>query len=151
MFNFTQNTTSPIPLHHCFGRPTQDQLVKMSEGIGLTLRKKGGRRPPIQQISGPIPSKAPLSTGRSIAAPRDKNLQSAATSDLVKRRYSTRFNQLPDFTNAPPVPSLPSHPGAPKRWSRPRSSGRPGTSDSTHPIRLDVAALRDASLQPEQC
>lgn len=123
----------------------------MSESLGLTLRKKGGRRPTIQQISGPIPSKTPLNnTGRSIAAPREKNQQSGATSDLVKRRYSTRFNQLPDFNNAPPVPSLPSHPGAPKRWSRPRSSGRPGTSDSSHPIRLDAAALKDSSLQPEQ-
>jgi exocyst complex component 8 len=135
----------------CSSRQSHNYLLTMSEGIGLTLRKKGGRRPPIQQISGPIPSKAPINTGRSIAAPRDKNQQSAATSDLVKRRYSTRFNQLPDFTNAPPIPSLPSLPGAPKRWSRPRSSGRPGTSESTHPIRVDVAALKDANLQPEKC
>ncbi|ERF68955.1 hypothetical protein EPUS_08189 [Endocarpon pusillum Z07020] len=123
----------------------------MSDGIGLTLRRKGGRRPKVQEISGPIPSKqAPSTSGRSIAVPREKNQQSAATSDLVKRRYSTRFNQLPDFTNAPPVPSLPGQPGVPKRWSRPRSAGRPGTSESAQPIRVDIGALRDSNLQPEQ-
>jgi len=127
-------------------------FVDMSDGIGLTLRKKGKRRPQVQQISGPIPTKqAPNKGGRSLAAPRDKNQHSAATSDLVKRRYSTRFNQLPDFTNAPPVPTLPGQPGAPKRWSRPRSAGRPGTSESAQPIRVDIGALRDPSLQPEQC
>lgn len=126
-------------------------IIKMSDGLGLTLRKKNSRRPQVQQISGPIPSKPSPSTGKSLAAPRERTQQSAATSDLVKRRYSTRFNQLPDFTNAPPVPALPGQLGAPKRWSRPQSSGRPGTSDSAQPVRVDVGALRDPDLQPEQC
>lgn len=124
----------------------------MNDGSGLTLRKKGGRRPTVQQISGPIPSKqGPNNAGRSFAVPQDKNLQSAVTSDLVKRRYSTRFNQLPDFTNVPAVPALPGQPGPLKRWSRQRSPGRPGTSDSPQPIRVDIATLTDPNLQPEPC
>lgn len=126
--------------------------IKMSDSGGLTLRKKGGRRQTVQQISGPIPPKlAPSKPGKSIATLRDRTQQSAATSDLVKRRYSARFNQLPDFTNAPPVPSLPGQPGAPKRWSRPRSGGRPRTSESALPIQVDIGALRDPQLQPEDC
>ena len=124
----------------------------MSDGIGLTLRKKGRRRPQIQQISGPIPTKqAPNKAGRSPAVPRENNQQSAATSDLVKRRYSARFNQLPDFTNAPPVPTLSGQSVVPKRWSRPQAAGQLATSESPRPLRIDIGALRDPNLQPDQC
>ena len=63
-------------------------------------------------------------------------------SDLVKRRYSTRFNQLPDFSNAgaPPVPSLP----APQRRSR-------GPSPSAPKVNIDVNVLRDPNLVADQC
>lgn len=127
----------------------------MSEGKQLTLRKKGGRRPQIsgpQQISGPVPSKqAPNSSGATLAVPKDRSLQPGGTSDLVKRRYSARFNQLPDFSaGAPPVPGLPQVPTQ-YAASRKRSPGRPGTAGSGKPLRIDVEALRDPNLQPEKC
>ncbi|KAL9625150.1 MAG: hypothetical protein Q9160_000551 [Pyrenula sp. 1 TL-2023] len=126
----------------------------MSDSKGLTLRKKGGRRPQIsgpQQISGPVPSKqAPSSSGGTLAVPREKNLQPGGTSDLVKRRYSARFNQLPDFSaGTPPVPGIPQIPNQ-YAGSRQRSPGRPGTGGSGKPLRFDVEALRDPNLQPEK-
>ncbi|KAK5275380.1 exocyst complex component exo84, partial [Exophiala xenobiotica] len=70
------------------------------------------------------------------------------TSDLVKRRYSTRYNQLPDFSNigAPPVPTLPS---ALKRRSGGGSPRRPGTGSSSRPLLVDSDTLSDPNLQPE--
>jgi hypothetical protein len=124
----------------------------MSEGKGLTLRKRGNTRP---QISGPQPTASGLpgrpnqKTGASaLSVPRDKNAQSE-TSDLVKRRYSTRFNQLPDFSaNAPPVPGLP---GAHiKRSSRGGSPRRPATSGRAEPLHVDAKILADPNLEHER-
>lgn len=66
------------------------------------------------------------------------------TADLVKRRYSTRFaNGYPqDAERAPSVPNIPAH----LAQSRPsRSPDRRGER-----IHVDVNALRDPHLQPEQ-
>jgi hypothetical protein len=124
----------------------------MSEGKSLTLRKKGNKRP---QISGPQPTANGLPTrpnqktaATSLSVPRDKNAQSE-TSDLVKRRYSTRFNQLPDFSaNAPPVPGLP---GADiKRASRGGSPRRPATSGRAEPLHVDAKILTDPNLEHER-
>lgn len=119
----------------------------MSEGRSLTLRKKGNRRP---QISSPQPLQK---SGANKGAPngpisRDKNGPSE-TSDLVKRRYSTRYNQLPDFSQgAPPIPTLP---GQYKRASRGDSPRRPLSGPSASaPIYIDVDALGDSNLQPER-
>ncbi|KMU90566.1 exocyst complex component exo84 [Coccidioides immitis H538.4] len=79
---------------------------------GLTLRSKS-RRP---QISAPKPIVDPNSGssrspgGLPSATPRPQR-NGGATSDLVKRRYSAKFNQLPNFAvgEAPPVPSLPAN------------------------------------------
>jgi hypothetical protein len=71
------------------------------------------------------------------------------TSDLVKRRYSTRFNNLPsDFdATAPPVPSVPS---LPSQFAQTTDRGR-GPSPGRGPgLNVDVKALRDPNLQPEQ-
>ena len=121
----------------------------------LTLRKKGTKRPQIsapRQISGPVSARqAPSANGNSLDIPREKAQQSGATADLVKRRYSTRFNQLPDFSaGAPPIPGLPQIPpqfGS----SRGPSPRRPGTASTSGPIDLDLKALQDPNLKPEQC
>ncbi|KAG9765013.1 putative exocyst complex component Exo84, partial [Aureobasidium melanogenum] len=65
------------------------------------------------------------------------------TADLVKRRYSTRFANYPqDAERAPSVPNIPAH----LAQSRPnRSPDRRGER-----IRVDVNALRDPDLQPDQ-
>ena len=129
----------------------------MSEGRGLTLRKKRKDRP---TISGPQPTPTSNSTtprpqpqqnksASSLALPQERNAPSE-TSDLVKRRYSTRYNQLPDFSNldTPPVPSLP---GALKRQSKggsPRRRSRP--SGGSHPLSVDQDVLSDPNLSHER-
>lgn len=81
------------------------------------------------------------------------------TGDLVKRRYSTRFNNLPsDFDpTAPPVPSVPNFDIS--KYDRPSSSRRPppsrdggaagGPGRGVPPV-VDPKALRDPRLVPDQ-
>src|SRR6266498_3124012 len=128
---------------------------------GLTLRKKGNRRPQQssapKEISGPVhlskdTTKPGSSGSNTLAVPREKNKGGDDTSDFVKRRYSTRFNALPDFSSgAPPVPGIPS---IPARYAdqvpRPGSRDRPSTGGS-QPIRVDLHALRDPALQADKC
>ncbi|EEH18556.1 hypothetical protein PABG_07616 [Paracoccidioides brasiliensis Pb03] len=129
------------------------------EGRGLTLRSKFPTRP---QISAPKPisdSRSAAGGGRPAPAgiatvgssPR-KTQSSGATSDLVKRRYSTRYNQLPNFADIPDIPSLP--PGAAafdraaqQQWSATGKEPLPGPGE---PLRVDLNALRDPTLPVEK-
>lgn len=124
----------------------------MNETVrSLTLRKKGGRKPQIsapRQISGPTSTKTP--GGKELTPPRERPEQSE-TSDIVKRRYSTRYNQLPDFSSgAPPVPGLPGHLKRSSHGGSPSRPVRPGTAH-LHALQVDVSALADPNLQPERC
>ena len=115
-------------------------MEKGGKGFSLRQKKTNRAKPAIsaprqvsqarQFLDGPVdgPQKRPNASGN--------------TSDLVKRRYSTRFNQLPDFGNAgaPPVPSLP----APQRRSR-------GPSPNAPKIRVEVNALKDPNLAVDKC
>ncbi|PGH14524.1 hypothetical protein AJ79_03017 [Helicocarpus griseus UAMH5409] len=139
------------------------------DGRGLTLRSKSRRRP---QISAPKPISDPRSAPSSssnrpptassssagaagagaagpaanahTASPPRKTQASGATSDLVKRRYSTRYNQLPNF-DAPPIPGLPAGPGA---FGAPVQvvPGREPLPNANQPLRVDPSALRDPTL-----
>ncbi|PYH89113.1 hypothetical protein BO71DRAFT_390286 [Aspergillus ellipticus CBS 707.79] len=131
------------------------------ESRGLTLRSKTRR--PRPQISAPKPISNPLpanSSNSKLAAPQGTTASPSsgsqerapakdapsATSDLVKRRYSTRFNQIPDFdASAPPVPGLPKVPATYGGLSAPETSRRPST-ESSGPPKVDLNALRDPSL-----
>lgn len=140
----------------------------------VSLRKKRTVKPKIsapsnfQKVggSGPLPP-ATTSDGRASAErdqqqapasgglpggprprPRERPQNGDATADLVKRRYSTRFAQAPDFSvGAPPVPSVPSIPG---RFAvqPPSRDGPPGGGER---VKVDTKALRDPNLRPEQC
>ncbi|KAA8651281.1 hypothetical protein EYZ11_009189 [Aspergillus tanneri] len=123
------------------------------ESRGLTLRSKSRR--PRPQISAPQPISGPLPPNSKAAGPsqqltppssrsRERGPQNDATSDLVKRRYSTRFNQVPDF-DAPPLPSLPKVPPQFGALSLPQESKRP-SGESSGPPPVDLNALRDPSL-----
>lgn len=74
------------------------------------------------------------------------------TSDLVKRRYSTRFNNLPaDYdATAPPLPSLPQ---LPNQYAQSNSRGGQVPPPNLRPggggLNVDVKALRDPNLRPE--
>ncbi|RAH65631.1 exocyst subunit EXO84 [Aspergillus aculeatinus CBS 121060] len=132
------------------------------ESRGLTLRSKSRR--PRPQISAPKPISGPLPPNTISPSPSTSTSASAvskpavpvhgttassankdATSDLVKRRYSTRFNQVPDFDGVPPVPGLPPLPATYGGLSPPETSRRPST-ESSGPPKVDLDALRDPSL-----
>ncbi|KAJ9657272.1 exocyst complex component exo84 [Neophaeococcomyces mojaviensis] len=122
----------------------------MSESRGLTLRKKKTHKRPV--ISAPQqqrPGAVSAPTNASLKPPKERPGQSE-TSDLVKRRYSTRYNQLPQFGND--VPDVPSLPGAGnlKRRSAGTSPTRPQSAHSAHPLKIDQAALADPNLQHER-
>ncbi|KAE8152399.1 Cullin repeat-like-containing domain protein [Aspergillus avenaceus] len=122
------------------------------ESRGLTLRSRSRRARP--QISAPKPISGPLPPGSKAADPRTANAtpaarerapQKDATSDLVKRRYSTRFNQAPEF-DAPPVPGVPKLPSQFTALSPPQATSRRPSTESSGPPQVDLNALRDPSL-----
>ncbi|KAJ5712446.1 hypothetical protein N7493_008914 [Penicillium malachiteum] len=130
------------------------------EGRGLTLRSKSRRqRPQIsapKPISGPLPAnaKAP-DASPTIPASKDRAPQSGATSDLVKRRYSTRFNAPGETDGAPPVPALPPPmPGAGYGGltAATPAQRQPSPADGASPSapKVDLNALRDPSLPVER-
>jgi exocyst complex component 8 len=129
------------------------------DGLGLTLRSKSRRRP---QISAPKPISGPTSVNATNIKPPTNGLptnpkkaqQSGATSDLVKRRYSTRFNAPPDLdlSAPPPLPTLASLPDLEKLGGAGSSAGgQNSNSTSSQPIRIDLNALKDPSLPAEKC
>lgn len=125
------------------------------ESRGLTLRSRTRRARP--QISAPKPISGPLppnskstdsGQGNNVsqAVSRERIPTNGATSDLVKRRYSTRYNQAPEFdASAPPVPGLPAAASKYGGLGPPEASKKP-SSDSSGPPQVDLNALRDPSL-----
>ena len=117
------------------------------KGKGFSLRQKKSRQIVPKQISGPIRT-APQAS----QAPTRPNINgkvetsTANTSDLVKRRYSTRFTNLPDFGNAdvPPVPSIPT---IPPQFAQ--TDSRSSTARQNQQLQLDANALKDPNLQIE--
>lgn len=140
-------------------------MEEKSKGFSLR-QKKSSRRPPIsapQQISStaaPVP--LPPGTGNFERYPgaaedgRNEKPEPAIqrftpgghTSDLVKRRYSTRFTTLGDFRNAdaPPIPTLPTGGSNQSTQQKTQTS-----STAVNKIEVDLTALRDAGLRPDDC
>ncbi|KAH6856406.1 Cullin repeat-like-containing domain protein [Chaetomium sp. MPI-CAGE-AT-0009] len=132
--------------------------------ISLRSGKRKGR--PSIKISGPILQQdagTRVPPGRPAAAdvppprPRPPPQSSATTSDLVKRRYSSRFNNIPaDFDpTANPMPAMPSldqyvNSQAQDRRPPPSRGGRSEGGGGGAGIQVDVRALRDPGLVPEQ-
>lgn len=127
--------------------------MSQREGRSLTLRKKKTHKRPVisapQQASSDATT-AP-STNTTLPTPRERRPGLAdGTSDLVKRRYSTRYNQLPQFGNDD-IPDMPALPGAGlKRRSHGGSPVRPSSAHSSHPLRIDQQALLDPNLSHEK-
>lgn len=131
---------------------------------GFSLRqKKSSRRPPIsapRQIPSNLnPAAAslgrvngngdnltgPQGTEKTVARPRPK--LEGGTSDIVKRRYSTRFTNVPKFT-ADGVPSVPALPTS----SFHSAQSKPEIPSSSHQkISIDQGALRDTGLDADKC
>jgi hypothetical protein len=78
--------------------------------------------------------------------PRDRSREDKTT-DLVKRRYSTRFNNPPDLSTDPDaVPTLPSIPS--QYAVQPPSRG---SDVSRRAPKLDPKMLKDPNFQAEDC
>ena len=131
-----------------------DLLGRMEDkGKGFSLRqKKSSRRPPIsapKQVSSHASShQISRPNGSSGPTPRpdaERPKLGGNASDLVKRRYSTRFTQVPDLnsTDVPPIPKLPEN----QRFQQ-RAHAAPAANQR---IAVDLLALRDPDLQAEHC
>lgn len=122
------------------------------KGKGFSLRQKKSRRGPAsnahKQISGPISNAPQPAASKGPGRPNiNGDVSTANTSDLVKRRYSTRFNNIPDFNNSnvPPVPTIPS---LPHQFAQ--TDSRPSTARQGQKVPLDVKVLKDSNLQIEK-
>lgn len=132
---------------------------------GFSLRqKKSSRRPPIsapRQIPSNLnPATAslgrvngnddnftvPQATERIVARPRHK--LEGGTSDIVKRRYSTRFTTVPKF-NADGAPAVPALPASSFQSSAESKQAIP--SSSHQKISVDHEVLRDTGLDADKC
>ena len=127
---------------------------------GFSLRKRGGgRRHQVQQPDHhkTIDDKPRHALKESYGTNEIPNDQTASTkqrpqlggqtSNLIKKRYSIRYNQLPDLNDpdAPPVPGISKFQQALAQQFGSRD-GSPARQQG-----VDIKALRDPSLQAEQC
>ena len=137
------------------------------ERAGISLRKKRSVRPKIsapQQISAPVSSTLPLPLEEGLQRPRRPRLDAVPssssistlrersqgrenTADYVRRRYSTRITQLPKDFDAPAVPALPGQ----YSQSLSQSPTRNGHPTGSQKVEIDLKALEDPHLRPEQC
>ncbi|KAL8933224.1 MAG: hypothetical protein Q9216_006466 [Gyalolechia sp. 2 TL-2023] len=130
----------------------------MDDKRSFSLRqKKSSRRPPIsapkqlssQSTTTPSISEGPPRVNGHSEKPKNASRERSErpggnTADLVKRRYSTRFAQLPDSHNAdiPPMPN--GHIGGQNpKFNLPVSS-------QTQHLDVDIAALKNPNLDPEK-
>ncbi|KAF4983664.1 hypothetical protein FZEAL_970 [Fusarium zealandicum] len=124
----------------------------------ISLRSGKRKKRPIisapRQISSPIvqdgvPKPPPSGEPATRPRPRPPPVAGGKTSDLVKRRYSTRFNNLPTSHNggAPPMPPPPS---LGSYDHRDHGAARPPPSRGGAAPVLDLKALRDPYLTPDQ-
>lgn len=139
-----------------------------SKGISLRKKRTQRRAPPKEisaprQISGPMPtglsatqnsgrpSQESNRSGRRLDAPRERPQRADKTAELVKRRYSQKITQLPsDFGNGAPMPDMPQIPSQ-YRDAPPSRDGRPPGSSDGRALKINVKALQDPNLRPEQC
>ena len=135
----------------------------MSDLKGFSLRKKGGRRvgpKDSARDAPPVPddrSRYALrekggTTGNSTdprAASRSRTRPGGATSDIVKKRYSVRYAQVPDFGqgDAPPIPPMP---GVPQISMAYAQQGEREPSPAQRSRAADLGVLKDPSLQTEE-
>ena len=115
---------------------------------GFSLRQKKSKRIP---ISGPKAISAPISHSQTLPQPPSRpninsKLDPGNTADLVKRRYSNRFNNPPDFNSAsaPPIPAIPT---APSGYGHPHGQSSSGKNQK---LQLDTRALKDPNFHTEK-
>jgi hypothetical protein len=144
---------------------------------GISLRKKRSEKRPkpgkskgsdisSRQISAPMPtgiSSAAISnsarpsidssrSGPRPDASRERPQRPDKTADLVKRRYSQKLQLPTDFGNGE-LGQLPQIPTQYRELPPSRDGRRPSAAPDSggQMIRVDMNALRDPNLRPEQC
>ncbi|CAM1511361.1 Fc.00g088740.m01.CDS01 [Cosmosporella sp. VM-42] len=125
--------------------------------ISLSLRSgpKRKKRPMIsapRQISSPFLQDGSAKAGHTPEVspktlPRPFPNPGGKTSDLVKRRYSTRFNTLPIDPNGPPPMPMPH---SIDKYDRDRSPRPPPSRGAGAAPFVDIKALRDPNLVTDQ-
>jgi hypothetical protein len=95
---------------------------------------------PSRDGNSPAPSAEPR--------PRPRERKDTTTANLVKKRYSIRYGQVPDGGfDAPPMPGVPQ---IPQDFSQ-QDRRRDGPAEQQSGGGLDKRALRDPNLQADQC
>lgn len=173
---YSVSITHP-PAHH--SPQTHEFLNRagtMSEerSKGISLRKKGKEKRPKpgknkdisapRQISAPMPTGIAAATlsssgrpstesnrsGKKLDAPRERPQRPDKTADLVKRRYSQKLQLPTDFGNGE-LGALPQIPSQYRDAPPTRDARRPSATPDGPALRVDMNALRDPNLRPEQC
>ncbi|KAG9242562.1 Cullin repeat-like-containing domain protein [Calycina marina] len=125
----------------------------MSDAKEKSLRtnKRKTTRPAIsapRQISAPIQQTGEVQRQAQFLEPNRPPVSSGKTSDLVKRRYSTRFNNIPaDFD--PSVPPIPNIPSFPTQYAS-KDQGRSAASAQSSGLKPDLKRLRDPNLRGDE-
>ena len=138
------------------------EMADQDRGKGFSLRKRHDRRQghkdPRELRDGradrnqlPPPrrsheSRTSNDTSASEPRPRPRQRVNDATSNLVKKRYSVRYNQAPDFSQG--LPPLPGVPKIPQSYGQ---LDRRGADDPRGAQGIDVRALRDPNFKADQC
>ena len=121
---------------------------KKSRREGIRDPRDLGSRPDRNQYSSKSSSQGRPSNDGNSSDPRvrPRPKPSDTTSDLVKKRYSIRYNQVPDINQgAPPLPAIPPNS---QLYGQPDGTNGNGGSQGQG---LDLRALRDPNLQADQC
>ncbi|MCJ1311814.1 exocyst complex component exo84 [Agyrium rufum] len=128
--------------------------VEKSKGISLRKKKDKSSRRQAVNITGPLDVPRPAtssSIGSQSTAARSVRPEvrdrlkppGGTTSDIIKKRYSVRYNQVPDFGGPEqPLPALPAQFAQQK--------GRDTASPVPQQRGVDVKALRDPGLSAEE-
>jgi hypothetical protein len=98
------------------------------------------------------PSVDSTRSAQKLDAPRERPQRPDKTADLVKRRYSQKLQLPTDFGNGE-VGALPQIPSQYRDAPPVRDGRRPSAAPDAggQMIRVDMQALRDPNLRPEQC
>ena len=128
---------SPGPQQYQQQQKPQLPLPQPSQGSGVSQISQGRR------------SNDSARSGEPRARPRPKADDS--TSNLVKKRYSVRYGQqAPGSSQGAGAPPVPSVPRLPPNFAQQNSSSASVGSQGRNQA-LDMRALRDPNLQPDQC
>ncbi|KAJ4189921.1 exocyst complex component exo84 [Fusarium falciforme] len=120
------------------GKRKKRPTISAPRQISSPILQDGSAKPPPVNEAAPRPR------------PRPPPVAGTKTSDLVKRRYSTRFNALPTNNYNAGAPPMPPAPSLGNYEPRDHAAARPPPSRAGAAPVVDMKALRDPDLTPDQ-